>query len=286
MESAEDNSKIIIIISENLKYVIIEYCTSLQKKLTNSEIVYYPSNNIENNENNKYIYIGLHYCNYNYLNKQNVYFINIEQLTMNGKNSSVNLLEPVINFMNTNNCIHLCDYSEGNISILNQYNIKSMYVPYQVNNDEIFNYEKIYNFAVCCSWNSRIEFIYNQITTKYDLCNSIGNPTRYGDDRDNILFRTKVLANIHHREFDYNILEEIRITRCILNKVIVVSEYSVEYKKYPLAKYVIFTDYNNMAEKIDDVIKNYDIYHEKIYNNFNIDEINDELMKYLEFLSF
>jgi hypothetical protein len=204
---------------------------------------------------------------------------------MNGKNSQYNILSPVLDKIKKYDKIKILDYSQENISILNNYNIKSTYLPYQVNYDEIFNYDKIYNFAVCCTWNLRIKNIYNIINSKYINCNAIGNPIKWGDERDNILFKTKVLANIHHREYDYNILEELRITRCILNKVIVISEYSLEWEKYPLAKYVIFIDYNNMVDKIQDVLNNYDEYFNKIYSDFDINVIDNLLKKYLDFLN-
>lgn len=273
---------IFFILSNDLIKIIIEYCVSLHKKIYNSKIIYFPDDEINTiNINDKYIFFGLHYVNYPIINKPNVYYINLEQLTINGKFSQYNMLDPLLNIIQKNNEIKICDYSQANISILKNYNFNSLYLPYQVNYDEIFNYEKIYNFAVCCSYNTRIQFIYNQIFEKYDNCNSIGKPIKWGTERDNILFKTKVLANIHHREYDYNILEEIRITRCILNKVIVISEYSLEYENYPLSKYVIFIDYDNLVDKILDVINNYNIYYDKIYNNFDINQIDDELKKYL-----
>jgi hypothetical protein len=276
---------IFLILSNDLIKIIIEYCISLHKKIKDSKIIYFPNDELNTiNTNDKYIFFGLHYVKYPIINKPNIYYINLEQLTMNGKFSQYNMLDPLLNIIRKNNEINICDYSQANISILKNYNFNSLYLPYQVNYDEIFNYEKIYNFAVCCSLNTRIQFIYNQICLKYDNCNSIGNPIKWGIERDNILFKTKVLANIHHREFDYNILEEIRITRCILNKVIVISEYSLEYEKYPLSKYIIFIDYDNLVDKIQDIINNYDIYYNKIYNDFDLNKLDDELKKYINYL--
>jgi hypothetical protein len=282
---------IYLILHNNIKNFCIEYCKSLHKNIKNSKIIYYPDNEINNinenniNENNLYIYFGMYYVNYTTINKENIYFINLEQLTINGKNTIYDILSPTLNIIKSYDKVKILDYSQANISILNNYNINSLYLPYQVNYDEIFNYDKIYNFAVCCALNSRIQYIYNIISSKYINCNFIGNPIKWGEERDDILFKTKVLANVHHREFDYNILEEIRITRCILNKIIVVSEYSVEWEKYPLAKYVIFIDYNNMVEKIQDVLNNYDEYFNKIYNDFDINTIDILLKKYLDYFN-
>lgn len=272
-----ENLKFIIVIDTNIKNFIIEYCESICKKINNCEIIYYPSNSINLETNNIFLFMGLHYTKYPIIYKNNVFYINLEQLTMNGNYTHFNMLNTLL----FNKYLQFCDYSLGNISILKEYNIESIYLPYQVNHNEIFNYDKIYNFAVCCNWNARIKNIFEPINNKYDKCFSIGNPIMWGKDRDNILFRTKVLANIHHREIDYNILEEIRITRCILNRIIVISEYSVEYEKYPLAKYVIFVNYENMEKKILEVLENYQNYYNQIYENFDINQIDNILSNYI-----
>lgn len=274
---------IFLIISNSIKNVIIEYCLSLNKNIKNCKLIYYPNDELKYfDENNLYIFFGLMYVNYPIINKKNVYYVNLEQLTMNGTHSKYDVLTPILK---NGSKLNLIDYNFGNISILKKYNINSIYLPYQVNFDEIYNYKKIYNFCVCCSWNSRIKNIYDKVILKFDNCISIGNPVKWGVDRDNILFKTKVLANIHHREFDYNILEEIRITRCVLNKIIVISEYSLEWEKYPLSNYIIFINYDNMIDKIYDVLNNYEKYYNEIYNNFDITEINFKLNKYLEFFN-
>lgn len=277
---------IYLIICTSIQKIIIEYVVSLQKNIKNSKLIIYPDNEINSIDiNNIYIFFGLAYVNYPITYSKNIYYVNLEQLTMDGSHSQYNFLQKVIDIYKNKN-INLLDYSEGNISILKNYNIQSLYLPYQVNYDEIYNYEKIYTFAMCCSCNARIKYIYNNINNKYTNCNLIGDPQLWGETRDNILFKSKILANIHHREFDYNILEEIRITRCILNKIIVISEYSLEYEKYPLKKYVIFVDYNNMINKIIDVIDNYEKYYNELYNNFDIDIIDNQLKEYLKFLHF
>lgn len=275
-----------LIVHKDIKKVIIEYCNSIIKKIQNSKLIDYPSEefnnfNFEDYSNNKFIFFGIHYVSYPKVNLNNIYYVNFEQLTINGKNSGHDMLTKVIFFSNLFQNYKLLDYSVGNISILKEHNIKSVCLPYQVNHDEIFDYEKIYNFAICCTWNSRVANIYHLIANKYGNSHSIGNPIMWGQERDNILFRTKVLANVHYREKDYNILEEIRITRCILNKIIVVSEYSLEYDKYPLSKYVLFTEYENMVNKIQDVLDNYEEYYKKIYENFDIVSIEQELGSYI-----
>ena len=50
-------------------------------------------------------------------------------------------------------------------------------------------------------------------------------------------------------------------------------------------KYVIFVDYDNMIEKINDVLNNYEEFYNKIYNDFNILSIDNLLKSYLDFFN-
>jgi hypothetical protein len=151
--------------------------------------------------------------------------------------------------------------------------------------EEVFNYNKKYDFVICCSWNEKIENIYEPLSKKFPNSYSIGKPALYGNTRDNILLRSKVLVNIHNAK-DYLILEEIRITRCILNKVIVISEKSLEEENYPLINYVITCDYNNLVNKATEVLNNYDYYYKLIYENFDINKINNKLESYINYIKF
>ena len=274
---------IYLIINYKFYNIIIEYALSINKKIPNSKIIIFPKEMVKINNDNTYIFFGMYYINYPIYNLSNVYYINLEQLTIDGTNSKLNILNSVINFSKNNPNCNILDYSQANVTILKNNNIKSKYLPYQVNYDEIFNYTKEYNFATCSTFNARVNTIYNKIAKNFDRCMYIGRPPKWGNERDKILFRVKVLANIHYKEKDYNILEEIRITRCILNKIIVVSEYSFEYEKYPLYQYIIFSEYDKIEDKVVEVLNNYEYYYNKIYNKINIDNINNILKNYIDF---
>jgi hypothetical protein len=279
---------IYIFIEEGMQKIVIEYGISIKKKL-NAQLILDNNNQniIMKNFNNlsKYIFLGIKYTNYNIINSTNVYFVNLEPLTCNGNYSKYNFLQEVLNFHNNYNLIKLLDYSEENALILKSYNIQSKYLPYQVNLDEIKNYAKNdYDVVTCLSWSNRIEYIYKNIPLMYKKY-SIGNPVLWDNDRDNILFKSKILINIHHRENDYKILQEIRLTRCILNKIIIISEESICPNVYPLSKYIIFVEYNNIIDKIIDVLNNYDKYYNEIYSNFDLCEIDDILSKYIKHIN-
>ena len=260
--------------------IVIEYANSIKKKILNSKIlVYTNSNDIIYNNQCYFIFFGIHFVNFPIINEPNVYYVNLEQLTRDGTYHIYNILDKAIIYKNLK--CNLLDYSDENCNILKKHNIQSIYLPYQVNLEEIYNYNKDYDFVTCCCWNERIENIYKPLSLIFNKCYSIGNPILWGKERDNILLKSKVLINIHHREKDYFILEEIRITRCILNKIIVISEDSLNHENYILSKYIIFTNYNNLIAKTSEVLNNYEYYYNLLYKDLDIDQINNELEKYI-----
>jgi len=272
----------LIITNGEMHKIIIEYFNSIKNKIPDSKVILFPDQMVKKIINTDiYIFFGIEYTKYPHINLENIYYINLEQLTVNGKNIKYDYLKNILNFCDKNKKCNILDYSKANTLILSEYNINSRYIPYQVNYNEIVDYEKIYNFAVCSTFNIRVNNIYSKISKKINKCIFLGNPPAWGIKRDNVLFRTKVIANIHYNHKNYNILEEIRITRCILNKVIVISEYSFKYEEYPLHNYIIFCEYNKMEEKIEEVLNNYEKYYNEIYNNLNIKDIDNILTKYI-----
>lgn len=273
------------IISHKIKRYIIEYIISIVNKITYSKIIIYPNEPIpEIESDNIYIFVGIHYVVYPLIDLPNIYYINLEQMTIDGSNTQKNLLGDLINFKRNSSYFNLLDYSAGNISIINKHGIESKYVPYQVNYEEIYSYDKELDYVLCCTVNERKLFIFNQLKRLFPKSEFIGDPPIWGHARDEILFKSKILINIHHEEKEYNIIEEIRITRCILNKIIVISEPSKYSEKYPLNSYIIYENYDSVIEKTKDVLNNYDLYYNKIYGELDIEKINEQLKSYLSVL--
>lgn len=258
-----------------------DYINSLENKLDFIKTIY-PKNIIYNklNEISKmdkdYIFIILT-TNFMYSYKLNnfdserIYILNTEQL------SNKKHLHNILNFKKQG--FQIIDYSKENII----YNKDSYYLPYQVNNNEIYNFEKInevcyigYPFG-----NYRLNLL-NEIKNKIKI-NIIGEQTdpklknmwgnKWGFERDNIAFRYKILVNIHHDK-NFLINEQMRINRCIFNKVIVISETGINNDLLYLKKYIIFEKYENILDRILDVLENYEYYYNKLYSNFNLYAIN------------
>jgi hypothetical protein len=184
---------------------------------------------------------------------KNIYVLNLEQLSIESNHFRV---------MNLPEHIKIIDYSLANIKCVNR---PLTYIPHQVNETEMFNYPKIYDVVTIGTKSENRYNIVNEITKKNVIVNRI---VKYGVERDELLFRHKILVNIHFNK-DYQIFEELRCNRCIINKVIVISEKSINNDNYELKKYMIECKQHEMADMVKDVLENYDFYYNKLFKNFD-----------------
>lgn len=196
--------------------------------------------------------------------EKNIFLINTEQLT------DGHYINNIINQFNQGRFTHLIDYSFGNINLVKNTNIPAYWFPYQYNINEIKDYEKTEN-CIFIGWldSERRKYILNQIENITILSD------QFGDERDNILFRHKILVNIHFSK-DYNIHEQLRTTRCIFNKMIVITEPSLDDDINPLKDFMIITEYENIPNMINQVLNNYDEYYNKLFSK-SFDEAITEL---------
>ena len=129
--------------------------------------------------------------------------------------------------------------------------------------------KKIYDIA-CLGFNSKKRYhILNQLVKLNTTNLNIKNIKGFGQIRDDILFKCKILVNVHYAD-NYKIFEEIRCNRCTFNKMIVISEDSLYTDDYILKDHVIFVPYDKIAETVIDVANNYEKYYEKLFKNFDI----------------
>ena len=225
---------------------------------------------IKNNKNDKTIFIlvygdMLFEDNYdNLFNDCKLFFLNIEQLTRN------KYLEYVLRKK-----ISLLDFSFENVNILNKLNKKCKYLPYQVNYDEIFCHDKIYDVAIIGKLNNRRKNIYNELKkNKVNIINII----KWSKERDDKIFKSKIILNIHYSD-EYNIFEELRCNRCIFNKVIVLTEQSKNLDNFMFKNNIIVSKYKNLVNKTIDILKNYEEYYNNLFCNFDINKINNNLIE-------
>lgn len=78
----------------------------------------------------------------------------------------------------------------------------------------------------------------------------------------NKLNNYKILLNV--RQLDNNLsLEELRITPLLFSGILVLSEKTLYIEKLPHFKHIIWTNYNEIEDRINDISKNYSQYKEK-----------------------
>ena len=70
----------------------------------------------------------------------------------------------------------------------------------------------------------------------------------------------------------------MRCNRCIFNKVIVVTEKSIDID-YELKDYIIECEYDKLVETTIEVLNNYKYYYNKLFANFDIDKISQYYFK-------
>ena len=119
------------------------------------------------------------------------------------------------------------------------------------------------DIAVIGCFTPRRGKIYDQLKP-WNLSNIQG----FGTDRDLKLFKHKILLNIHRNE-DTLVFEEIRCTRCIFNKMIVITEDSINIDNYMYRKHIIVVPYNDIVSKTIDVIQKYDYYYNLLFHDFH-----------------
>jgi len=229
-------------------------------------------NNINNKINNDIIIFMQSIPNIDISNIiNNIYILNTEQLTREGE---LNRIQCYI----ANN-IKIIDYSKSNIYCLKSKNINNniLYIPYLVNYNEIYNYDKIYDIAYIGHFIDERNYRMN-IINSLNKSNIKTNEIKGFDiERDNLLFKYKILLNIHYNE-EYNIFEQMRCNRCIFNKVIVITQKSIDID-FELKEYIIECEYDNLVATTISVINNYTYYYNKLFANFDIDKISKNYLK-------
>ena len=205
------------------------------------------------------------YKNFNIDNLNNVYFLNIEQM---GHYSYFKYIKNIPLTMK------ILDYSEENIYCLENIYKKTFLIPPTA---------KSYYTKDTVKKNNIITFTNNdyrkKIVSKLNRNDITCIEYSFGEERDKMFAETKIYLNIHCS--DKHITSElIRIVNLIMNKVIVISQYSTNSEILYMEPYILFCNtLEEMRNTIDEVMENYDEYFKKIYSSF--DEKN-----YLEYVHF
>jgi len=240
-------------------HFFIDYILSIKANYNNTELILNPCDliNIIENRVETDIFIFIQYMppvSFDELINIKCYLFNTEQLS---KEEWIQRLSI--------NPIKIIDYSLANIRCLLPYRQDIYYLPYMVNRYEILNYEKIYDIACIGCWTDSYRL---DITNKIPNINIIEG---YGEQRDDQLFRHKILLNVHFNN-QFQIFEQMRCNRCIMNKMIVITEKSLDVD-FELKKYIIECEYDELVSTTQKVLENYEYYYNMLFSDFDIDKI-------------
>jgi hypothetical protein len=212
-----------------------------------------------------------------YLNDRFIY-LNVEMLTEQNRWQNIyNLIQKGI---------RIADYSLSNIAFikeglrkLNQdYPHEILHFPYQYNIKEIVfleNKSKEYDYDIGVinafpqksnSVNSSLFYkrsiLFEKLQEmKVNCINILG----WGQERDDIIRRCKIILNVHHFEC-FNIFEHIRCDRLIFANKIVISENSLYSEDLDIDMFIIWKKYDDIIDYAKHVLDNFDIYQRKITN--------------------
>ncbi len=258
----DGHMNIYIICKKDIYLYFEDYINSFIDKIPNSSLVLFTDNNQIpiNNGQHKFVFVHripdvlIDKLNSSY---NNIYVLNTEQLT-------VKMWYNIIN--NHPKFIKMIDYNKGNFKYYDNFLYPIKFIEYQINTKEIYNYEK--NKGICIIGNIYpyrapiIEKIKNK-GYNVDVING------WNKERDQKLFTYKIIINIDQSE-EHKLMEPIRCNRCIFNKMIVVSNKKEDQDLYSLKDYMIFEEYDLLADKVIEVFNNYEIY----YKNLGLDTLD------------
>jgi len=273
----KNENKILILCKKGIYKYVKDYIFSLKSYLNMECLIFdrVTLDVLKTNINNSNIIIFIQHIKENLIElfeNKKVLILNIEQMSVKKKRPLLNRNYPII------------DYSLENIKLIKDiFKIdKIFYLPYGYNKNEIYDFEKIY--SVCMVSKPDVKYrekIFLELSSKFNATRING---MFDRPRDNILFRHKILVNVHF-DSNYNVHETMRCDRCVYNKVIVISERSIYENIYSLSKFMIFVDYHDLVSETEKVLNNYEYYFKKLFvdqdfDNFLIEHEKQQQLDY------
>lgn len=213
-----------------------------------------------------------------------IFIVNTEQMSRYGHETEDEVFFPfrlwLVHYLNTYSC-HLIDYSQQNICIWRKMypDIKTKKMHLKCFLPPVLSLipKKTKDIVFVGDCNSK---------HRRTILETISNITIlqgcYGAKRDKQLFGHKILLNVHY-DIHYTILEEMRVLPCVFAQMIVVSETSDMDKAHPLYPFILFADYDKLAEKIEYVLANYELVHYNLYSRNNktrFDCLREDILAY------
>jgi hypothetical protein len=89
------------------------------------------------------------------------------------------------------------------------------------------------------------------------------------NDIKNIMDEYKILVNIHQTDNSHT-LEELRVLPALMTGILVISEDSPYKEHIPFSEHIIWSQYDNIVDTINNVLEDYDFFREKYLTNLDL----------------
>lgn len=199
-------------------------------------------------------------------------FLNVEML------SEGNRWGHLFNLIKNN--VRIADYSITNINIIKhqlkslnqQYQHQIIYLPYQYNYKEVCLLENTenqytYDIGIINAFPTKDSSVSETLTYKrseifkkfqemnYNIINILG----WGEERDEIIKKCKIIINVHHFEV-FNVFEHMRCDRLLFANKIVISEKSLFMEELDIFSCIIWKNYEDIINYAGIVLNDFDTY--------------------------
>jgi hypothetical protein len=180
--------------------------------------------------------------------------LNTEQLTRSGWNHAIKQVH--------DRGITVLDYSIENVLMSGL--SRHYFVPFQDSQEGSSATPKPKVRDACMVWA-------DGFLNRWSVFSQIPNATNvvgFGKARDDILFKHKVLVNVHATD-EYQIHEHMRTDRCVYQQMIVVTEPSVDTDKLMLRPYMVVEERSKIPARVQSILQDYDAVHQQLFGSMD-----------------
>jgi len=248
---------------------------------------------ILDNTINSNIILGNNSYNFNNNNRVIRIAVNYEHTLVKrgGRDSHSSPVGNIKDNENNNYLVRIVDYSKIifsdiiiDYSIPNIFNVKESNIFPLFSNKHIYIYPSLYNTITERNnrgINTLTTFINTQEPRRKRLLDNLLQHMNINncfekDKLRELYLNTKILINIHQTN-EHHTFEELRVLPALQCGVIVISEISPLSNLVPYNNYIIWSSYDNIINKVKEIIEKYDYYHDLIFKDtsrLNLNELD------------
>lgn len=174
----------------------------------------------------------------------------------------------------------IIDFCKANSSITHN---DKLFLPCVFHNNCIWSYPRTYEYDI--GFVGTLSIKRKNILDKLkDQGYKLNIIQCFGEERDKEISKCKLIVNIHFND-NHQIFEYFRCSRIVFNKIPIVSENVIECDELDInkevLKYVSFTSYDDITNRVKSILDNYDKYVSDLYKDFSYDRLREFSLKHI-----